>query len=182
LYRHQDGDPDWTLKDIAGGIRAADKVRPAQIRRWADPRYDYLPARMLADCILAASISWSGAAIRVDVDEVGDTKDTGTLAIDAQPLGPSHSGNQADLEWADVVDIRHKSVTVCAGCGMAEDLMAAGPQVPEVQLETLYEEYRPSVRRRIRARVRALVNLYWAINPAPVQAQNQAAARRAKWS
>ena len=31
LYRHNDGDPAWMLKDIAAGIRKADDVRFAQL-------------------------------------------------------------------------------------------------------------------------------------------------------
>jgi hypothetical protein len=56
LYRHHDGDPDWMLKEIAEGIRAADKLRSARVRRWGDRRYDYTPAQTLADCLIAASI------------------------------------------------------------------------------------------------------------------------------
>ena len=37
LYRHHDGDPDWTLKDIAAGIRTAKNLRAAQFQQWADP-------------------------------------------------------------------------------------------------------------------------------------------------
>jgi hypothetical protein len=103
------------------------------------------------------------------VDRPGHTKDTGTLAVYAQPLGPAHYGDQADLEWAYVVDVRRKGVTVYPGYGTVVGLMAAGPQSPEVQVQALYEKYRPRARRRIRAGVRALARLGWAVNPVPVE-------------
>jgi hypothetical protein len=179
LYRHHDGDPSWTLKDIADGIRAAEKVCSAKTRRWADPRYDYTPARTVADCIIAASIGWGGADIRVDVDGPGNTKNTGSPAVYAQALGPQHYGDQADLEWAYVVDVRRKGITVYGGYGTVATLRAAGPQRPEVHLEILHDDYVPKVRRRIRAGMRALLKLGWAVNPAPIPVQKQAAVRRA---
>jgi hypothetical protein len=127
LYRHYDGDPAWTLKEIAAGIRAADKLRVAQVHRWNDPRHDYTPAKTLADCVIAASIGWNGFEIRIDVDRPDDAPNTGEPAIYSQALGPSHYGDQGDLEWAYVVDVARKGITIYAGYGTVQELMAPGP-------------------------------------------------------
>ena len=47
-----------------------------------------MPAKTLADCIIAASIGWAGAEIRVDRDDLDKAQHAGELAIYTQVLSP----------------------------------------------------------------------------------------------
>lgn len=174
LHCHWAGGLEDTLPTLADGVRRGHRLVDRRRRWWPDRLY--LPARTLADCITAASVQWDGFAVGLDTDDDVDHKEQGRPAVYTEPLGPRHLGEQADLEWAYVLDVPRRALYVYGGYGTAAQLLEHGPTDPAARVEDFYPEYQAKYRRRIRAAVRSLGRLGWSVNPAAVPVQRQSAA------
>ena len=173
LYAHWGGSPDHVLKDLHTAVRAS--VRLLAASRELRPDARAVTAQGFADCLRAASLTHNGFATVLDDRDGVDRPAAFAEAFDAA----THCTDQADLEWVYVADVNARSLWVYGGFGTAQELIARGEADPAGHAEDLLPQYRRRTRARIRALVRSLRRLGWAVNGRQAAAVTRADARRA---
>jgi hypothetical protein len=133
LYRHFDGYPQENLQTIVKAIEFSKGLQ----------HYDTsckrnIPARTMADVIIAQSIDWFGSSVVLD----GDPRQDYRKAIYSEPLAEHHYGDQGDIEWVYLVECETQRVTVWSGgCGSPDEHFATGPVDPRIYAKQLMKEH-----------------------------------------
>jgi hypothetical protein len=195
LYKHWDGYPSDTLALLARMIRRAEQYIAAHaddLRCFIPdsrlPTVADLPVLAAADLTIGESVAWGGATARLDTDwskappvpRLGDPD----LRRAHYPGGVTATafGRQGDVEWAYLVDLPRREVTVWATPGEPEACLASPATDPRVSADYLIREARAPERARVERAMDALVGLGWTITPpgTPAPAAPHARPRRGR--
>ena len=162
LYQSWDGSPDMMLANIAAGIALTAPIlaRWQSLWRSIQPEVQSVPAKCMADAVLAASLGIYGMSMRQD------DKDGRPAAFQGPPAAQAF-GDQGDLEWVYFMDVDAKTVHVYGGYGLAQDIMKNRPTAPMLYLEAIRDEYQVEIGECIQAGLAAIRKAGWKINPIP---------------
>jgi hypothetical protein len=172
IYKHCDGYPTDNLAVLVDATEKANNLIFANndgVEQDNSYRLslETLGARTFADCIIASTLSAHGG-FRCQIDGDENTRSNSgldeKLAIFNEPLRDSHFGNQGDLEWIYVVDLKKRNINVYA-CGEDAAEAAKGPPTdPLSYADQLIPEAQVEERSEIAARMDKLMDMGWTIN------------------
>jgi hypothetical protein len=173
IYKHGDGYPTDNLAVLVEATEKANNLisaNNADLESDSPSRLslDGMGAKAFADCIIASTLSaYSGFRCQIDKDDntVSNSGLDDGLAIFNEPLKDSHFGNQGDLEWIYVVDLKAKSINVYSGGYESPDeILPRGVVDPRSYAEHLIEEAQVRERSEIAAHMDRLMDLGWNLN------------------
>ena len=102
-----------------------------------------MPAVGFAHRLIASAIGWNESRYRIDADETSAR--LSDLAVYYGDLKPEHFGEQGDLEWVYLVNLKARTITVWGcWCGDPAELRKRGPVDPR-KYATLLRDDDPNV-------------------------------------
>jgi hypothetical protein len=162
LYKHGDGYPSDTLADL---VRATETVQ-TYILNNAEllsifrgdglcPTLDEMPTEGFTAQVIAAGNHWCGSSYRIDDEGL-------SLAVFTGQLCRSHYGDQGDLEWVYLVDLKARKITIWGGGhGTPTDHIDGGVVDPLSYADQICDEYQEQERAIIANQTDSLITLGW---------------------
>jgi hypothetical protein len=171
IYKHSDGYPTHNLAVLVDATEKATCLLAAfnRGRELKDCQgLDAMQAKVFADCVIASTLNpWNGFGAQIDRDDHGRS-DSGLhegLAIFHEPLKHSHFGNQGDLEWIYVVDLKARNIAVYSGDYESPDeILPRGAVDPMSYADQLIPDAQADERSEIAAHMDKLMDLGWTFN------------------
>jgi hypothetical protein len=137
LYRHWDGDPDDVLESIADATAMTNEYiaeHADMLVAWHSPDYENrvvptvadIPVQGFGERLICSRLRWGCSPYRVDT-----SFENNSPAVFNGDLKNEHFGEQSDLEWMYLVDLKARTITVWGGdCGDPAEHKAKGPVDP----------------------------------------------------
>lgn len=197
LYGHWGSDPATAFKLILGATARAERYRldnADYLRIFSkdgktSPDFVDVPAKCLADFIIAESIGWSGAGLEVDEDyhrdRDGETNyDRRINSSWPEAVSAKSFGEQSDLDYSYLVHIPGREVRVYAGNPALDQVTSCDdyrlwPVIdPRDASKDLMEEYQGESLMEITCRIDQLLEAGWKVKmPEPKKSKRKRGVR-----
>ncbi len=172
LYRHYGGDPGDQLATLLATIDRVEKWMAARGDRlkifgvdYRMPKFTDIPVVAFSDFLIAESIGWYGAGIRMDT-QLADEPSSDSPCFWPGDANKKSFGEQGDIEWVYLIDIPSRELTVweIQGDETPNSVVLRKPDDPRNNAENLLKEYRAGERLRIQDLMFKLNAFEWSIN------------------
>jgi len=156
LYKHSDGYPTGNLPIIRDAIAKSQAECAADALRWEGKETTEIRQGHLVGNVIGCAVSVYGMGAVIDTYESDEAQ------YYAPKLKREHLGNQGDLEWIYVIDIKTKSVNIFNGS--QTNVIKNKLENPENYCKCLYEEYRADEIKETRDLIKSIQDLGYSVN------------------
>ncbi|QDU20590.1 hypothetical protein [Urbifossiella limnaea] len=175
LHNHGDGGPTNILDDLVEATRYCEgfllkRMAYLSHRLGRDATAFDLPACVWAESVKFAGLGVFGPTTIHDAVNVEDRHDPGAPRAvfmgDAALDDNLRWGNQGDLEWLYLIDVKASTITVYGGdYGDPEEHLGVGPVDPRLETLSFEDSYQPTRLIQITRAMKSLRDAGWSITP-----------------